>query len=128
MSRGVIKMGGREFALLFNVEAMDELEKVVGGPLDLTNLQQELFAKLTDRHVLTEAAYILAMAGERARGRAADVDLAWFKSRLKPGAQMRLYTKVIEALTDGLVMETSEGSDEDEVDVVLAELKKKPTA
>lgn len=121
-------MGGREFALLFNVEAMDELERVVGGPLDLTNLQQELFAKLTDRHILTETAYILAMAGERARGRAADVDLAWFKSRLKPGAQMRLYTKVIEALTDGLVMETSEGSDEDEVDVVLAELKKKPTA
>ena len=124
----MIKMGGREFALLFNVEAMDDLEKVVGGPLDLTNLQHELFAKLTDRHVLTEAAYILAMAGERARGREADVDLTWFKSRLKPGAQMRLYTRVIEALTDGIVMETGEGSDEDEVDVVLAELKKKPTA
>lgn len=123
----VIKAGGRELALLFNVEAMDEIETLLGAAIDLTNLQEQIIDRIRDRHALVKVVYALAREGELAAGREADFDETWLKRNLKPGQQLRLYASAIEAITEGLRMETSEGSEDEEVDVVLAELKKKPT-
>lgn len=123
----VIKAGGRELALLFNVEAMDEIETLLGAAIDLTNLQEQIIDRIRDRHALVKVVYALAREGELAAGREADFDEAWLKRNLKPGQQLRLYASAIEAITEGLRMETNEGSEDEEVDVVLAELKKKPT-
>lgn len=123
----VIKAGGRELALLFNVEAMDEIETLLGAAIDLTNLQEQIIDRIRDRHALVKVVYALAREGELAAGRDADFDEAWLKRNLKPGQQLRLYASAIEAITEGLRMETNEGSEDEEVDVVLAELKKKPT-
>ena len=120
------KIGGREFALLFNVEAMDELEAILEISIDLTNLQEALIGRLRDRHDLVHVFYVLARQGEYEMGREPDFDEQWLKRRMRPGNQLQLHAKVVEAIADGLKME-HEGAKDEEVDVVLAELKKKPT-
>ena len=121
-----MKIGGREFALLFNVEAMDELEAILGISIDLTNLQEALIGRLRDRHDLVHVFYVLARQGEYETGREPDFDEQWLRRRMRPGSQLQVHAKVVEAIADGLKMESETEKDE-EVDVVLAELKKKRT-
>lgn len=120
-----IKAGGRELALVFNIDSMDELEERLGVPIDLTNLRETIVDKLTDRHTLLTVIYTLARQGEFMAGCEPDFDETWLKRHIKPGRQMPLHASVVQALAEGLMMETAEGDDDEDVDVVLEEIKKK---
>ena len=120
-----VKVGGRELALAFTVDAMDELEKRLGEPIDLTTLQQAIVSKLADRRVLLAVACILAQQGEYLAGRDPDFDETWLRRHAKPGQQISLHASVVQAIAEGLSMETGETDENAEVDVVLEELKKK---
>ena len=121
-----IKVGGRELALLFTVEAMDELEEILGVGIDLTNIHDTVIRGLGDRHTLVHVLYVLARQGEFAQGREPDFDETWIKRNLKPSRQVAVHVAVINAITEGLTMETVTDSEDEEVDVVLQEIKKKP--
>lgn len=120
------KMGGRELALIFNVEAMDEIEERLGLKIDLSNLQKDLVHGLNDRHVLVAVAAIMMREGMIVKGIDPDIDETWVKRNMKPGRQLGLHAAVLEGITLGMSMENAADNDDDaEVDVVLEELKKK---
>lgn len=122
-----IKVGGRELALVFTVAAMDEIEELLGAQVNLSNLQESIVARLSDRHDLVKIVYAMARQGEYAMDCKPDFDLDWLKRHMRPGQQMQLHAAVVEAMAEGLTMETG-GDDGDEVDVVLEEIKKKRRA
>lgn len=126
MKSNKIRVGGRELALLFTVDAMDELEEILGVGIDLTNIHDTVIKRIQDRHDLVHVLYVLARQGEYAQGREPDFDETWLKRNIRPSRQIAIHVAVINAITAGLTMETGEGGEDEEVDVVLEEIKKKP--
>lgn len=120
-----IKAGGRKLALDFNMAAMDELEGVLGEAIDITNLQDAVVSKLRDRKTLMGVFYVLAREGEIKAGRKPDFDREALARSIRPAQQLQIQFAVIRAMTEGMTMETDDGDGDDEVDVVLEEIKKK---
>lgn len=119
------KMGGRELALAFTIGAMDRLEERLGEPIELESIKETIVAQLKDRHKLVTILAILSAEGAALDGGEA-VDEAWLKQHVRPGMLPRAQMAVLEAVADGLRMESGEGDEDEEVDAVLEELKKKP--
>lgn len=121
-----LSVGGRKLALVFNVAAMDEIEERLGVQIDLANMQETIVQKLVDRRTLVAVIAAMARQGQALSGDNDLIDEEWLKARLKPGAQMKLHALAVQAMSEGLLMESGEdGGDDVAVDVVLEELKKK---
>lgn len=120
-----IKVGGRELALAFTIGAMDAMERTSGKPVDLENVKESIVEMLKDRRSLISLLVILAREGEELEGRTLDVDEEWFKKHMRPGALPKVQVAVLDAVADGMRMEAAEGEEDEEVDVVLEEIKKK---
>ena len=120
-----LKIGGRELALAFTISAMDEMEKVTGAPVDLDNIKETVVESCKDRRKLMTLVAILAHEGAALQGETCDIDAAWLAQHMRPGHLPKVQIAVLGAVADGMRMESAEGDEDDEVDVVLAELKKK---
>lgn len=119
------KMGGRELALAFTIGAMDRLEEKLGEPVELESIKETVVAQLKDRRKLVTILAILSAEGAALDGGEA-VDEAWIKQHVRPGMLPRAQMAVLEAMADGLRMETDESTDESEKkDLIWEELKKK---
>jgi hypothetical protein len=113
-----IKIAGREIGLAFTLDAMDALERLQdkGEPLDMTMLAEAV----KDRHQLLDVCAVLANAGG-----SCDVDAAWLSARVRPGQLPKLTVAVLNAISEGMRMELDDGDEDEEVDVVLEDLRKK---
>ena len=116
-----ITIGGRKFALAFTLAALDGFEEVFGKALD----KDTLAAKMGDRHALVSLIRILGEQGEALEGRELDVDEHWIAQRLRVADLPRVQNALLAAITEGMRMETDTADEDEEVDVVLEELKKK---
>lgn len=120
-----IKMGGRELALAFTIGAMDRLEEKLGEPVELESIKETVVAQLKDRRKLVTILAILSAEGAALDGGEA-INEAWIKQHVRPGMLPRAQMAVLEAVADGLRMETAESTDESEKkDLIWEELKKK---
>lgn len=120
-----LHIGGRDLALAFTISAMDEMEKVTGTPVDLDNIKETVVESCKDRRKLLDLVAILAHEGAALDETAADADAAWLAKHMRPGHLPRVQIAVLGAVAGGMRMESAEGDEDEEVDVVLEELKKK---
>lgn len=116
-----ITIGRRTFALAFTLDALGRMQAEIPG-FDLSTMTAHV--KTPDG--LAAMIAIMAQQGELLEGRALDVDRAWFGSHISPAPVRvaKLQIAVMNALAEGMRMETEENEDE-ETDEVLAEIKKK---
>lgn len=122
MEKRTVKISKRVFPLAFTLGAMEELAQKIEN-FNLARLQD--YVKSPSG--LIDILLALMRQGAILDGKALDVDRAWLASHLSP-APIRIapiQVEVLNALSDGLTMETEEA--EGEVDVVLEEIKKKET-
>lgn len=115
-----VKIGGRTFALAFTLNVMADLEDAV-PEFDITKLTE--YVK-TPKGLLTILT-IMAKQGEALENRVLDVDSSWFGAHIRPGPAnlMGLQSAIMEAMYEGMRMETED--DDGDSDVVLEEIKKK---
>ena len=116
-----IKVGGRELALDFTIEAMDRMETVLGESVDLGNLQKSVVDKTGDRKVLIGIIWAMAKPSD---GQGEPVSREWLARNIHPGCLVKLRLAALNAMTEGMTMETEERDEDEEVDVVLEEIKK----
>lgn len=116
-----IKVGGRELALDFTIEAMDRMEEVLGESVDLSNLQKSVVDKTGDRKVLVGIIWAMAKPAD---GQGGVVTREWLARHIHPGRLVKLHVAALNAMTEGMTMETEEHDEDEEVDVVLEEIKK----
>lgn len=118
-------VGGRELALAFTLGAMDKIEARLGQPVDINNVKESVVEQTTDRKKLVEMLTILAEEGEAIIGRDDGVDKSWIMSHLRPGMLPRAQIAILGAVAEGMSMESADGDEDKEIDVVLEEIKKK---
>lgn len=118
-----IKVGGRELTLIFTLRAIAKLEEELGEDVILNDKQ--LDALLCRPGKLTKLLAVMANEGELAAGREPDVTADWLGGKLRPGRLPGLQTAALEAITRGMRMETDDTDENEAVDVVLEEIKKK---
>lgn len=121
MKEVTIKIGKREFALAFTLDAMAQLEKTIEG-FNLGDLAQ--YPRTAKG--LGDMIFAMAQQGELLAGRTLDVDRTWIGAHMSPSpAKVTGYQlAVLDCLNAALAMETEEG-EEGEQDEVLNEIKKK---
>ena len=122
MEKRTVKIAKRIFPLAFTLGAMEELQNKIEN-FNLAKLQE--YVKSPGG--LMDILLALMRQGAILEGKALDVDRTWLASHLSP-APIRMapiQVAILNALSDGLTMETEQ--DEGEVDVVLEEIKKKET-
>ena len=111
-----VKIAGKTWPLGFYLAQMEALEQYRGKPLDVEGLTQEL---RSPRH-LAEVLHILMGDGAP--------ETEWIMKHVRPARMWELQITVLQAITDGMAMETAEAEEsEGPVDVTLEELKKKET-
>lgn len=120
-----LKMGGRELALLFTIRAMDKLEKITGEQVDLENIKETVVEKCKNRRTLLSMIAIMAEEGAAALGEKSDCDAEWLAAHMRPGMLPKAQIAVLNAVADGMKMESAEGEEDEEIDAVLEEIKKK---
>lgn len=118
-------VGGRELALAFTLGAMDKIEERLGQPVDINNVKESVVEQTTDRKKLVEMLTILAEEGEAIMGSDDGVDKSWIMSHLRPGMLPRAQIAILGAVAEGMSMESADGDEDKEIDVVLEEIKKK---
>ena len=119
-----ITIAGRHFALAFTLNSMIEMQK---------QIPDFSMAKISEYPRTPEGlrTLILALAreGEFLEGRTLDVDAVWLGSHIKPSPARiaKIQTAIIETIMEGMELENDDGSENEETDVVLEEIRKKET-
>jgi len=119
-----VKIAGRTFDLAFTLDALAALED-----LD-PNFDLSKVAEMAHKpRGLGDLVFAMAQQGELLAGRPFDVSRAWIGAHLSPSPRKlsEVQVAVLNALADGLRMETESDEEEGEKDVVLEEIKKKGT-
>lgn len=121
MNAITVRIRKRTFAMAFTLDAMAELQDLIPD-FSLSDVYK--YPK-TPRG-LADMLYVLCKHGEALEGRALDVDRAWFGALSPAPARCAAYqVAVFECLNQAFSMENDQDGQEDEVDVVLEEIKKK---
>lgn len=121
MNAITVRIRKRTFAMAFTLDAMAELQDLIPD----FNLSDVYKYPKTPRG-LADMLYVLCKHGEALEGRALDVDRAWFGTLSPAPARCAAYqVAVFECLNQAFSMENDQDGQEDEVDVVLEEIKKK---
>lgn len=118
------KVGGRELALAFTLGAMDKIEQRLGVSVELGNVKETVVEQTQDRKKLVALLAILIDEGEAAEGREG-VGETWIAAHLKPGQLPKAQIAILGAVAEGMSMESADGDGNEEIDLVLEELKKK---
>lgn len=117
-----IKMAKREFPLVFSLGTLQLLEETIEG-FDLAQVDE----LLRSTKGLLDVLYCLAAEGAIAEGHELKESRAWFGAHA-PAARgwiVGAHETVVATLIDGMSMETDDEDENEEVDVVLEEIKKK---
>lgn len=115
----VIKIGGKKIQLVYTLDTMDRVQAMNGGDaLDVRGLVE----KMRDR------TFLVRLLVEMAKDANVQVpDEKWLKGHIYPGQLPKLQIAIMETITEAMEMETLDGDDEEEVDEILEDLKKKET-
>lgn len=118
-----IRIGGRTFEMAFTLDALAALE-ALDKDFDLTRIT----GYAQSPKGLGDLIFAMVQQGEYLAGRKLDVDRAWIGAHLSPApkAILDMRIKVLNCIGEGMAME-AEQDEEGEVDVTLAEIKKKET-
>lgn len=117
-----VRVGEREIPLALTLNAMEALERRFGAPLDLMGVINGLKGVGT----LLDVVAVLADEGQDIEGTPDPVDRRWIARHADAAGQVDLANAVVAAVNESMRMETEADADPDEeVDVVLEELKKK---
>lgn len=117
-----VRVGEREIPLALTLNAMEALERRFGAPLDLMGV----INGLKGVGVLLDVVAVLADEGQDIEGTPDPVDRRWIARHADAAGQVDLANAVVAAVNESMRMETEADADPDEeVDVVLEELKKK---
>lgn len=116
------KVGGRELALVFSMGAMCAMEDAFG---DRANLSQESMDSIlkSRKDTLTLLA-ILANAGQALADKPEDVTAKWLGTHLRPIQLLEVHSAILDAISEGMRMEADQPDPDEEVDVVLEDIKK----
>lgn len=117
-----LKVGGKEFHLVFSLGTMERMEEMIED-FDLSKID----AILRKTKGLLDILFLLAEQGAIIEGRKLEEDRAWFGAHA-PASQkwiISAHEAIVSTLVDGMSMETDDADPDEEVDVVLEELKKK---
>ena len=117
-----LKVGGKEFHLVFSLGTMERMEEMIED-FDLSKID-EILRKTKG---LLDILFLLAEQGAIIEGRKLEEDRAWFGAHA-PASQkwiISAHEAIVSTLVDGMTMETDDADPDEEVDVVLEELKKK---
>lgn len=121
MNAITVRIRKHTFAMAFTLDAMAELQDLIPD----FNLSDVYKYPKTPRG-LADMLYVLCKHGEALEGRQLDVDRAWFGALSPAPARCAAYqVAVFECLNAAFSMENDQDGQEDEVDVVLEEIKKK---
>lgn len=120
-----IKIAGREFTLVFNMNANLEMSELIED-YKVTSVGDYIKGQGKEMLIVLAA---LARQGEILNGRTLDVGLEWFGAHIpyRLSSLVKVQVALLDAVSIGMRMETEEDNDGIEVDVVLEELKKKET-
>ena len=120
--RHVLKIKGKEFPLVFSLGTLERMEEMIDG-FSLTNVDEIL----STTKGLLDIMFLLAEQGAMAEGRKLEEDRAWFGAHAPASRQWIIdaHSVIVDALLYGMQMETDKENPNEEVDVVLEELKKK---
>lgn len=117
-----VEIGGVQVHLAFDLLAWFEVEDAFDS---LEAMRDKLVSNKRPVQTLVQLLAIEANAGERAKGGTGTYTAEWMKKNLKPSQVPELTATAYEALAEGMSKEESE---QDDVDVVAAELAKKRQA
>lgn len=121
------KLGDKRYSAVMNLNVLDKLAEMAGPAEDGTPLDvNALMAVWSSPYGLMKAFIVMLKEGERMEGRELDIDEDWLRANLAPAENRWLQLKVTAIMVDAMHMETTIGDDE-EVDEVLEDLKKKVT-
>ena len=109
------KIAGVETPLKLTLDAMDAIEQATGKSI----VEMSFSIKTTDQRAeLLETLSALITAA----GGIATVDT--LREEMSPGELLAAVYRVIDAVNEGMAMETDKPAEDEEVDLVLEELKK----
>lgn len=117
-----VKLAKKEFPLVFTLGTMQKLEETIPD-FDLTKIDETL---RTTKGLL-DVLYCMAAEGAIANGDEMKESRAWFGAHAPASTKWIVSTHetIVAALVDGMSMETDDEEADEEVDVVLEEIKKK---
>lgn len=116
-----VKLARKDLALAFTMDALADIEDVIKD-FNISKLGEYT----RNPRYLLDLLYCLAKQGEMIEGRKLEIDRAWIGSHTSPSPAQtaKIQIAVLNALTEGMRMETEDDEEEGEKDVVLEELKK----
>lgn len=117
-----MQAGGRELLFAFDTQAWLDIEERLGSIDALLDAINDNKKPLTSS---MELAAVTATCGERRRGSADVITVAWLTEHLTPRQIKRANSLARTALTVGMRRETVEQDEDEVIDVVLAELDAK---
>lgn len=122
MKEHVIKIAKKEFPLLFSLGTLQRLEETIKG-FDLSQIDETL---RTTKGLL-DVMYCFAAEGATANDQELKESRAWFGAHAPASRNwiVNAHETIVATLIDGMSMETDDEEENEEVDVVLEELKKK---
>lgn len=115
------QIAGREFPLALTLDAMAELEQLSGEAFD----GQGVVERIRDWHTLPGIVAVMAKHGGILAGETVTEDETWFRQHIRMGELLNVQRATLEAISDGMRMETEQAAPGESVDVVLEDLKKK---
>lgn len=125
MKKTTVRIAGRDFRLAFTLDAQADMEDMIAG-FDISKVAD--YAKQPRQ--LADMIFAMARQGELLDGRTLDVGRAWLGSHMSPAPSRVAGYQIaaMNALADGLTMETESDDDDLETDVALEEVRKKDPA
>ena len=115
-----MRIAGRDWPLKFTLNAMDTIEDHTGCTIDALNIAVKT---KKDRANLLEIVAALIKAGAAEGEDTPTVEA--LRAALSPGELLEALRPVSDAISEGMKMQTDKTDENEAVDVVLEEIKKK---
>lgn len=115
-----MRIAGRDWPLKFTLNAMDTIEDRTGCTIDALNIAVKT---KKDRANLLEMVAALIKAGAAEGEDTPSVEA--LRAALSPGELLEALRFVSDAISEGMKMQTDKAAENEAVDVVLEEIKKK---
>jgi hypothetical protein len=121
MKKYTVTIAKKEFPLVFTLGTMEMLEETIKG-FDLTNIDKVL----RSTKGLLDVLFCMAKEGSILDGKPMTESRQWFGAHCPASKTwiVKAHEAIVNAMIDGMSMETDDDQENEEVDVVLQELKK----
>lgn len=121
MKKYTVTIAKKDFPIVFTLGTMEMLEETIEG-FDLTNIDKVL----RSTKGLLDVLFCMAKEGSILEGKPMTESRQWFGAHCPASKQwiVKAHESIVNAMIDGMNMETDDEDQDEEVDVVLQGLKK----